>query len=191
MSFLNVYKKYLLMVALVWAACFIIFVFVYVLVLGPQLDSRKRIEDKLADTKLKCESIVWYAREDNIAKLSEQIELLQDKVESFAIDFEDSANLTFDISRIAGELKISSFSIKSREQKVGAPAATKCKYVCENQIDVGFVAGFHQFATFLNALERHRPILLVERFVIESTRQKLSHQVNLNLVVLVKKPQDG
>ena len=192
MSFMNVYKKYLTTVALVWAAYFIVLVFVYMLILGPMLADKKRVEDKLAATKLKYETLVRESQEDARTKLREEIELLRSRMEDFTIDFENSANLTFDISRIAGAEQIASFSIRSRDDSRRTSDLTGGKYVSESQIDVSFNAGFHQFATFLNALERHRPVLLVDRFTVNGLRQSASGpQVDMNLVVLVRKQQDS
>jgi len=192
MSFMNVYKKYLTTVALVWAAYFIVLVFVYMLILGPMLADKKRVEDKLAATKLKYETLVRESQEDARTKLREEIELLRSRMEDFTIDFENSANLTFDISRIAGAEQIASFSIRSRDDSRRTSDLTEGKYVSESQIDVSFNAGFHQFATFLNALERHRPVLLVDRFTVNGLRQSASGpQVDMNLVVLVRKQQDS
>lgn len=192
MSFMNVYKKYLTTVALVWAAYFIVLVFVYMLILGPMLVDKRRVEDKLAATKLKYETLVRESKEDARTKLREEIELLRSRMEDFTIDFENSANLTFDISRIAGAEQIASFSIRSRDDSRRTSDLTGGKYVSESQIDVSFNAGFHQFATFLNALERHRPVLLVDRFTVNGLRQSASGpQVDMNLVVLVRKQQDS
>ena len=192
MSFMNVYKKYLTTVALVWAAYFIVLVFVYMLILGPMLVDKRRVEDKLAATKLKYETLVRESKEDARTKLREEIELLRSRMEDFTIDFENSANLTFDISRIAGAEQIASFSIRSRDDSRRTSDLTEGKYVSESQIDVSFNAGFHQFATFLNALERHRPVLLVDRFTVNGLRQSASGpQVDMNLVVLVRKQQDS
>ena len=192
MSFMNVYKKYLTTVALVWAAYFIVLVFVYMLILGPMLVDKRRVEDKLAATKLKYETLVRESQEDARTKLREEIELLRSRMEDFTIDFENSANLTFDISRIAGAEQIASFSIRSRDDSRRTSDLTGGKYVSESQIDVSFNAGFHQFATFLNALERHRPVLLVDRFTVNGLRQSASGpQVDMNLVVLVRKQQDS
>jgi len=192
MFFMNVYKKYLTTVALVWAAYFIILLFVYMLVFSPQLDSKKHIEDKLATTKLEYESIVRKAQEGHKIKLDEEIELLRSKVEYFTIDFENSANLTFDISRMAGAGQIASFSIRSRDDSRRTSDLTEGKYVSESQIEVSFNAGFHQFATFLNALERHMPVLFIDRFTVNGLRQSASGpQVDMNLVVLVRKQQDS
>jgi len=97
--------------------------------------------------------------------------------------------LTFDISQIANEKKLDSFSIKGKDT---SEKSTDFKYLSENRIDVSFAAAFNQFATFLNALERHWPVIFVDSFKItRSRRAEPDHKVNMNLAVFVRKRQDS
>ncbi|MHC4174954.1 MAG: hypothetical protein ACYSW7_04595 [Planctomycetota bacterium] len=187
---IKIYRKYLTTAALIWAACFMLFFFVYMLVLRPQKGSKKQVENKLTEKKQMYESALKATQEETRIQLNEQIERLRNRLGDFVIDFEDSANLTFDISQIAGEEKLASFSVKSRDSSK-VLAIPNCDYICENHIDVSFGAWFPQFATFLNALERHRPVLFVDKFAVSSGRGGSSPRVNVNLVVLTRKRQDS
>jgi Tfp pilus assembly protein PilO len=121
--------------------------------------------------------------------LNEQIERLQSRLQDFVIDFENSANLTFDISQIANEKEVASFSVKSKDGR-GPSTIPEAKYIRENNIVISFIGGFNQCATFLNALERHRPVLFVDRFSITRSGQDDSAcQVSLNVAAFVKKQQ--
>ncbi len=190
MASMKIYKRYLKTAALIWAACFTLFFFVYMLVLGPQRSNQRRVENKLTEKKKMYESALKATQKETRIQLDEQIEHLRNRLGDFVIDFEDSANLTFDISQIAGEKKLASFSVKSRDSSK-VSAIPNCDYICENHIDVSFTARFPQFATFLNALERHRPVLFVDKFTISSARGDSSPQANVNLVVFVRKRQDS
>ena len=115
-------------------------------------------------------------------------------MKDFALDFEDSANLVFDIGQIAGEKKIDSFSIKTKNNKDnrGRSAMPDYKYLCENHMDVSFTGNFNQFAAFLNALERHRPVVFVDTFnITRSEKNDSGNEVNMNLAVFVRKRQDS
>jgi len=189
MSFIKTRKKYLVTTGVIWAACFVVFLLAYILFLGPQKSYEKRTENKLAETKQVYESALKAAQKETKIQLKEQIESLQTRIKDFVIDFEDSANLTFDISQIANENNVASFSIKSKDSR-GLSAIPECKYICENNIVISFVGGFNQFATFLNALERHRPVLFVDKFTITRSAQDDSeYQVSLNVAAFVKKQQ--
>jgi len=190
MAFIKIYRRYLTTAALIWAACFTLFFFIYVLALRPQKTSQKYVENKLTQKKRLYESALRATQEKTKIQSNEQIGRLRDRLRDFVIDFEDSANLTFDISQIAGDKRLASFSIKSRDNSE-LSAIPNCDQIGENHIDISFTAGFRQFATFLNALERHRPVLFVDKFTVNSGRGDSDPQVNVNLVVFIRKRQES
>ena len=190
MTVIKTYKKYLTTAGLIWAACFVVFLLVYVLVLGPQKNRKKRVEGELAEKKQIYESALTASQKETKARLNGQIEHLRNRLKDFVVDFDDSANLTFEISQIANDKKVASFSIKGKESSVlsGEPVS---KYISENHIVISFTGGFNQFATFLSALERHRPVLLVDKFAITRSGQEDSiFRVSLNLAAFVRKQRE-
>lgn len=190
----SICKKYFKTVALIWAGCFVLFFFVYMYVLAPQNKTKKQVERQLAEKKQMYESAVKAAQEKTKTQLREQIEQLRNKLKGFVVDFEDSANLTLDISQIAGERKVASFSIKGGKGKNNRRGSEipGCKHIFENYINISFAAGFNQFAALLNALERHRPVVFVDKFKItRSVQGDSGHPVGMDLAVFVRKRQDS
>jgi len=186
-----IYRKYLTTMALIWTGCFVLLLFVYILVLTPQKKTKKQIQKQFDEKKQMYDSTQKAAQEETQIQLNEQIERLRNELKNFAIDFEDSANLTFDISQIANEKRVNSFSVRTKDNRRGQ-ILRDCNYISENYIDVSFTAGFNQFATFLNALERHRPVVFVDKFTITRSRQDDSgHQVSMKLAIFVRKQQDS
>lgn len=191
MSFIKTHKKYLTILGLIWVGCFVLFLFSYVALLSPQLKHKKAVESQLAETKQKYDSAVKATQEETKIKTNEEINNLQNKIKDFVVAFEDAANLTFDISQMANEKKVSSFNIKMQENKKGS-TALDLNYLQENQIDVGFEGDFIQFATFLNALERHRPVVFVDNFkIMRSAIGDSNHRVIMKLAVFVRKQQES
>ena len=191
MTFIKTHKKYLTTAGLIWAACFVVFLLAYMLVLGPQKNYKNNIENEIAERKQLYDSALRAAQKETKIRLNEEIERLQSRLKDFVIDFEDSTNLTFDISQIANEKKVASFSSKVKKSR-GLSTITDSKYIYENQIVISFIGDFNQFATFLNALERHRPVIFVDKFAItRSGRDDSVYQVSLNVAALVKKQRDA
>ena len=191
MTFIKTHKKYLTTAGMIWAACFVVFLLAYMLVLGPQKNYKNHIENELAEKKQVYESALRAARKETKIQLTEQIERLRSRLKDFVIDFEDSANLTFDISQIANEKKVASFSSKVKKSG-GLSTITDYKYIYENHIVISFIGDFNQFATFLNALEKHQPVIFVDKFaIIRSGRDDSVYQVSLNVAALVKKQRDA
>jgi len=187
---MKVYKNYFTVVALIWAGCFTVFFFGYLLFLAPQNSTKKELGNKLSDKKQRYESVTKVAEEENRIRAKKEIEGLQSRLKDFAVDFENSTNLTFDISKIAGERRVTAFSVKSRDTEAVSPMPN-CKYICEGHVEISFTAGFNQSVAFLNALERHRPVLFVDSFMISRSRQDESStktaQATLSVAVLIKK----
>jgi Tfp pilus assembly protein PilO len=189
-TFIKSYKNYLTKAAIIWAACLVLIVLAYIFFLGPQINSRKRLENELAGKKQKYEAAKMAAREQTKARLNEEIKGMRSTLKDFVVDLKDSANLTFDIGKIANEEEVSSFSI-SNKNKQGISDIPDCNTIGESHIDIGFIAGFNQFATFVNALERHQPVLLVNEFRISrSNRDKTTYQVTLDVAAFVRKQQE-
>ncbi|MHC4507716.1 MAG: hypothetical protein ACYTAO_01990 [Planctomycetota bacterium] len=190
MAFIETHKKYLTKVAIVWAVFLVLFLLAYVVVLRPQNLKRKRLNGTLTEKKQSFEAAQTAAQESTQAQLREQIRQLQERLHDFVVDFEDSANLTFDIGQIATERNVASFSVKSRISRATS-TTLELEHISEDHIDISFIAGFHQFATFVNSLERHRPVLFVNEFTItKSHRNDSVYEVTLDVAAFVKKQQD-
>jgi len=191
MSFMKTNKKLYTIVALIWAGSLVLSVLAYMVVLSPQQKRKQEVETEFAKTKQKYDSVIEMSQEETKARFKEELESLQNKLKDFAVDYEDSPNLTFDISQIANEKKVESFSIKTQEDSRNS-VALGLKYLQENQIIINFAGDFNQFATFLNTLERNRPAVFVDNFKItRSQRDELGHKVNMKLAVFVRKQQES
>ena len=187
----SIYRKYFVSVALIWTGCFVLFLLVYMLVLVPQNRCRKQVEKQLAERKQTYDFAMEVSQEKSKNQLKERLEHLRNNLNDFAIDFDDSANLTFDISQIASKKGVGLFSIKTRDDR-RVSAISNCNHIYESHIDISFTAGFNQFAAFLNAMERHRPVVFVDKFTItRSDKDDSDHQVNMSLAVFVRKRQDS
>jgi type II secretory pathway component PulM len=188
----SVYGKYFTKVALIWTGCFVLFFIIYELTLAPQKNIKGQLEKQLAEKKQMCDSALKASQKETRIQLKEQIEQLRNKLNNFVIDFKDSADLTFDISQIANEKEATSFSIETKKDS-GKNSAMSDKYISEGRIDISFsTANFNQFAALLNALERHQPVIFVDRFTItRSDKGSSEHQVKMNLAVFVGKMQDS
>jgi len=183
-------KKYFKTIVLIWAGCFVSLLLLHILILSPQKKTQKNIDTQLADKKRLYNMAIEAAKEETKARLEEQNEPLRSRLKDFVIDFGDLANLKLDIRQIANEKKLAAFQIKSADYRANS-SEPDYENISENHIDITFMGTFNQFAHFLNALERHRPVVFVDKFAIARARQEgLSHQIKLNLAVFVRKQQD-
>jgi hypothetical protein len=189
MAIIKKYKKYLRISALMWGICLAAFAMVYFSVIGPSYEQKRKLEKELDESRRDYELALKAGREDTKARLDEEIKSLQDKLDIFVLDYKSAADLTFDISRIAGESKISSFDIQKDDIKASS-AFTDPNNLFEKHVKVSFTAGFREFAEFLNTLERHQPVLFINDFKLSrQNKDNGGYQVSLDIAALVRKAQ--
>lgn len=187
----SAYRKHLITVGPIWAGCFVALTLVYLLFLAPQNKRRRQITKEFSEQKQLYERALEKAQKRARVKLSEQIEHLENTMNGFVINSEDTANLIFAISQIANAKQVSELRIGPKKQRAGLKVS-KSKYISEDHIGLSFNSGFNQFATLLNALERHQPVIFVDGFEITRfDRGKSGHKVDMDLAAFVKKQQDS
>jgi len=184
----KIYKKHFKLVSLAWAGSFVLALLIYVIVISPQREAKKQMSMQLAEKEKIYTTTLKINQKEARIRLNKQMEQWRDNVGEFVASSEDLAGLTFDIGQIAKDIKIDSFSISSQDNYAAQKASGK--YVCEKQMNVEFKSGFNKFASFLNAIERHRPIIFIDEFTITNIEHDASaNQVNMVLSVFVKKEQ--
>jgi len=188
------YKKYCAKIGIAWAICFVVFFFLYMLMLAPQKKAKQALQKQLAEKKEMHELAMKATKKENKANLDEQLEQLRNQLGDIVLDFEDSTNLTFVISRIATEKQVSSFSIEAEKQGSSVSRHSKqaqLRNIYECSFDVSFqAANFNQFASLLNTLERNRPPIFINDFTItRADKAGSEHRVKMNLTVFIRKKQ--
>ena len=178
--------KYIKLAALIWSCCFIVFLLVFLLVLSPLSRHRTQVESEFKKVKSDADSALLASEEETKIRLNEQIQDLNDTLGNFVIESENTSNLIYQISGISNEIELKAFQITPTGQNISA--FDNCKYISGQLYQVGFIASFNQFATFLNALERYRPVIFIDTFLITRSRQgENSHTVDMQLAILVLK----
>jgi Tfp pilus assembly protein PilO len=189
----SIYGKYFKRVAFIWGGCFVVFFLAYMFMLAPQKSSKEELRKQLEEKKKRHDYAVKATEKETQDQLKKQIKQLRNRLKDFVVDFEDATNLTFDISQIANDKAVTSFSIETSKKSSGGDQASSDKYIFESRIDISFsAASFNQFAALLNALERHKPVIFVDRFAItRSDNDNSGRQVKMDLAVFVEKIQDS
>lgn len=178
--------KYIKLAALIWSCCFIVFLLVFLLVLSPLNRHRTQVESEFKKVKSDADSALLASEEETKIRLNQQIQDLNDTLGNFVIESENTSNLIYQISGISNEIELKAFQITPTGQNIST--FDNCKYISGQLYQVGFIASFNQFATFLNALERYRPVIFIDTFSITRSRQgENSHTVDMQLAILVLK----
>lgn len=184
----SIYRKYFKIGIIFWAACFIILLLCYLLVLSPQERIRRMTEKKLADTKILAKSAREAANEENKNMLLEELSEANERLRDFVTSQENAANQTFfDIGEISTTIDLDAFS-RSFISGERTSKTDDYKHITARHISVNFNSSFNKFARFLNTLERHKPFVFIDTFSITRSRESDSgHSVDMKLAVLVGK----
>jgi hypothetical protein len=178
--------KYIKLATLIWSCCFIAFLLVFLLVLSPLNKRKKQVESEYKKVKSDANFALLASENETQNRLKEQIHDLNDILGSFVIESENTSNLIYQISGISNEIGLKAFQITPTGQNMAA--FDNCKYISGQLYQVGFIGSFNQFATFLNALERYRPVIFIDTFSIARSRQgDNNHTVDMQLAILVTK----
>jgi hypothetical protein len=191
MDMKKVLREYLTTLGLVWIGCLILFVFVYLLAVKPQSSYRRKLSKQLEEKKQDYIAAREISNKESRKQLAIDVEKMEQQLHRFVADANDSANLTFDISRIANKISVVSFSIKAKNSK-GVFEIPQCRMIGENKMDISFGGDFNQFASFLNSLERHEPLLFVDTFTIDrSNRDDEANKVSMSVSVFVETEKES
>ena len=185
----KILKDYLSILGLVWIGCLIVFILIYMLALKPQAKDKHELSVELEEKKQSYIAAREISNKEARKQLVLAVEKLEQHLHKFVADPNHYANLTFDISRIANKIDVLSLSIKGKNNK-GVFEIPKCNLIGENKMEISFGGDFNQFASFLNELERHEPVLFVETFTIDKANlEGQPNKVSMNLSVFVETQQ--
>jgi Type II secretion system (T2SS), protein M subtype b len=188
---MGAYKKYIIMMGIVWSVSFFLFAIAYYFIIAPQLKVKAGLLKEATEKKEQLDMALNASLEDNKKKLVAEIESLKTRLSNYVSEYEDSPNLTFAVSRIAGDRQVSAFTVKTSEISRQQDQLT-AKNLQENKMEISFVSDFMQFANFINTLERHQPVVFVDRFKVQRDGQGGSaNKVDMSLSFFVRKKQTG
>jgi hypothetical protein len=191
MKIKRILKEYGMTLGMIWGACFIIFVFTYAMIIKPQQVFKRELAGQIEEKKRDYMAAREISQDVFRKRLLLEVDELESKLRNYVADANGSANLTFDISQIANQNNVASFSIKSRANN-NFFEIPQCSLIGENRMDVSFMSDFKQFAVFLNSLERYEPVVFVDSFSVMSGRHSdEGNRVIMGLSVFVEKPLDS
>ncbi|MBN1360403.1 MAG: hypothetical protein JW993_07420 [Sedimentisphaerales bacterium] len=188
---MTVRNRYLTIVAAAWVPCLALAVGFCLLMVRPQMQRGRELGAKLEETKRQYMVAQAAAKKEDQARLAETVEELRSRVSDFAVELEAAPDLVLEIAKLASDTGVGSFAMRPQSRQ-GLDTLSGSERLGEKRVEVGFTSRFGGFATFLNALERHRPVLFVESFTISHSRfQSTEPRVTMELALLVERPHGG
>ncbi len=183
-----VLKKYLPRLLLVWAAFFLVSLIVYFFVLSPQNVLKESLNGKRDQLILQEQQAQDAASKKIQEQLKAQVESLKNDAGLFVINVGNASNITFDISRLAEQFKLSSVKVTTKDNQ----PVQNCSRIAENKVHITFSSTFNGFFALLNSLERHRPVVFIDMFSVTLPRQEQSgNEAAMDVSVYVSRPLES
>ena len=178
-------KKSLILLSVVWVVTIGVVVYGYIFVLGPQFAEIRKLDDQIAVSGHELVEARVSLPKRVEADLREKLSAATQKLGKFIVSHEDALNFTVNINRIAQQSEVSEFSGTHRINE-SYSAINECDHIVEGRMHVTFKASFNQFASFINLLERNRPVIFVDNFkIIRSEANDGWHDVDMILTFFV------
>jgi len=180
------YKRYFKTVALIWGFCLAVLALVYVFVVMPQEETINKIEGQLAGGKIEYHIFKNAASTKAKTELTSQINELKSQLSDFVTEFDDISGVIFGIGQVVNGMNVGSFASRGGtvESSVEIP---NCEHLGQIFFRMEFTASFNLFAQVINTLERHKPIVFVNKFSIaQSSRNNNAHKVGLTLSIFTR-----
>ncbi len=156
--------------------------------LAPQKEITIILKNKLADKNREYDISKIAGSKQFQAHWAAQMKRLNEKLGNFVADANNLDDLAFSISKIASETKVTSFASRT-DTGESYSEISNCYHLGLAQTSIGFKGAFNKFARFINALERHRPVVFVQEFtILRSAKDYTEHKADILLSVFVKLP---
>lgn len=174
-------------ISLSWLTLVIACALIYIALLSPQSNRLSELETQALNRQKEYEAAL---ESNNIKVRSQHLQKLvaaQNTLDQYATGMGSISSMTLDIGRLAAQQKLKMFASKEITGKSYRELAN-CTEMGTNSIEVSFVASYPQFATFVNQLERHDPVIMADHFNITRTAKNANeNEVEITLTVLVTK----
>ena len=116
-----------------------------------------------------------------------ELSKLKEDLHGYVIGQDESLDFAIYIQELANAAGVSDFDVTHRMEDSYGPI-DECVHIEEGRMQVNFSASFSQFATFVNSLERNKPVIFVDNFSISrSHKGGRSHKVTMALSFIVGK----
>ena len=120
------------------------------------------------------------------------MEELRTQLDVFSVGYNEVVGLLFSINQLADQIHVADFSTSSKPSASHGTSRMKGhETLDERRLVVTFSADFAKFATFVNQLERNRPVIFIDKFTITNKSSTTSkHPVSMVITFLARKKQD-
>lgn len=182
-------NKTFITLSVTWIFTMAILVIAYITYVAPvqaQVDQKRRaLSEQTASMKHATELI----GNNGTSSSAKQLEVVDKHFGQFVVSPNIAHDFSLEVSRIAEAIGIKDITTKNNSPGT-FEKIPNCKKIVENEIKLSGTGTYSQFARLVNATERCRPIVIVDRFTMDAEEEKDEYcKINITFKILVEDDQ--
>ena len=178
-------KKFLIKAAGAWGICAVVPVLLYLCVVYPTQIKAAKIRKQVDGITAQYDQAMEFVTGKHLERMRRQVDALQDELDTYLVAGDEARSNAFRVSQVAEKTGIKGFSTKHRTANTLTPI-DNCNRIAMSRIEISFKGMYEQFAVLINEFERHKPVVLVDSFMISrSDRDDELHDIGVGLTILV------
>ncbi len=182
-------KKFFINIGVFWLLFVVIIIAVYAFGLRGVHREANQIIERLSNEIAKLNNPFGPVGERGLHMFDERLEMFHERYSDFVVEPDYVHNFPLKISQIAKKIGIRSISTKGKTGLLYSEIPN-CERIVTSHINISWTGTYRQFAQLVNALERYRPVILIDRFrVSRSSLSSKLNEINIGLVIIVEKPE--
>lgn len=178
-------KHFIVKVAVVWGLCALAVMAFYLGVVFPAQRSARQVSRRLEEITGRYEEACGFVHSRRLEEMRRKVDLLRAEMEKYLVGNDAARDSASRISRIAERAKIKGYSTRYRNSSL-IDELDNCLHVGASWVNISWKGDFEQFTRLINELERHRPVVFVDSFLISKPDNPAQGcRIELSLIILV------
>ena len=182
------HKKFLMIWALVWGISLLLMVVIYVFLMTPQKKGLEILRGELAEKEQQHSTSEIADSAETRTQLRREATQLSEKLAEYVVERDDLSKIPFSVKKIASEMGLREYESKRKPGKLYEEIGN-CYRIGSMNVSLNFNSTFNEFARFINILERHKPVIFIEKFSVEQpSGNETELQINMIFSTFVRMP---
>ena len=183
------HKQLFIKIASTWLAFAAAVAAIYMFFLLPVHRKRIRIRNEVQKQTALFNHASELISKNSLHSSQDRLIKCKERFERFVTASDKATDLALAISEIAEELGIRDLATRGRTGWV-LSEIPNCETILMSRIEISWNGTYRQFVRLVSEFERHRPVILIDKFVMEpSNRSDKLNEFNMHLAVLVEQTQ--
>lgn len=170
-------------IALIWIVLMAVIGLIYFIIALPVQLKVSKAQDRIAAKTDQARDMVEYINQENLDRLKKSRQDLKHRLGTFVSNADMVNESIYAISSIAEQVGVKDFTTR-QESFDGFKPIANCQMLAAANVQVKCRGNYFQFLKLVNAYERFRPVILIDRFSFRNDGSKYL-AIKMSLTILV------